>query len=100
MKEGRRGREGGGGAARGVWGGPLKLAPSYGLHPISLKLHSLQMWRLAYRQTMLCSIATIKINLAAKKRGREEGWGRGGGMEGGGRKADMEHQRQIEMCSQ
>lgn len=48
-------------------GGPLKLAPSYGLHPISLKLHSLQMWRLAYRQTMLCSIATIKINLAAKK---------------------------------
>lgn len=53
---------------RGVeGGGPLKLAPSYGLHPISLKLHSLQMWRLAYRQTMLCSIATIKINLAAKK---------------------------------
>lgn len=48
-------------------GGPLKLAPSYGLHPISLKLHSLQMWRLAYRQTMLCSIATIKINLTAKK---------------------------------
>lgn len=71
-------------------GGPLKLAPSYGLHPISLKLHSLQMWRLAYRQTMLCSIATIKINLAAKK---WEG-------ERGGRKADMEHQRQIEMCSQ
>lgn len=25
------------------------------------------MWRLAYRQTMLCSIATIKINLPAKK---------------------------------
>lgn len=53
-------------------GGPLKLASSYGLHPISLKLHSLQMWRLAYRQTMLCSIATIKINLAAKKIGGEK----------------------------
>lgn len=48
------------------------------------------MWRLAYRQTMLCSIATIKINLPAKKIVEGEG----------GRKADMEHQRQIEMCSQ
>lgn len=37
------------------------------------------MWRLAYRQTMLCSIATIKINLAAKKKGGE---GEEGGSEG------------------
>lgn len=38
------------------------------------------MWRLAYRQTMLCSIATIKINLAAKK--KEEGGGSEGWREG------------------
>ena len=62
---------------RGRGGGPLKLAPGYGLHPISLKLHSLQMWRLAYRQTMLCSIATIKINPPAKEKKKTRGEKRG-----------------------